>query len=110
MKKTLAVVITLCFLFALVGTVLAVSDVVDLSAAGKAKVVKFGHKAHDGYAAGDCKKCHHTGENVACKTCHDDTGSKANGINAKTAFHKQCKDCHKAGGKGPTTCAGCHTG
>jgi predicted CXXCH cytochrome family protein len=110
MKKTLAVVIAVAFVLAVVGAALAVSDVVELSKGGKAKIVKFTHKAHVGYAKNDCKKCHHTGQNVGCKSCHDATGSKGGGKVTKDAFHKQCVDCHKAAGKGPTACAPCHTG
>jgi hypothetical protein len=83
-------------------------DTIQLSTGGKAKAVAFTHKAHVGYAANDCKKCHHTGQNAGCKSCHDATGAKGGGKTTKDAFHKQCIDCHKTGGKGPTACMGCH--
>jgi hypothetical protein len=110
MKKFVAIAMAVVFVLAFAGAVLAVSDTIQLSKSGKAKVVTFTHKAHTGYANNDCKKCHHTGQNTNCKGCHDATGSKGGGKTTKDAFHKQCIDCHKAGGKGPTSCAGCHAG
>ncbi|NLH49026.1 MAG: cytochrome c3 family protein [Myxococcales bacterium] len=110
MKRALAGIIAVAFVMAIAGAALAVTDVIEMSKGGAAKVVKFTHKAHAGYAANDCKKCHHTGQNTNCKGCHDATGSKANGLKGKDAFHKQCKACHTAAGKGPTSCAGCHAG
>jgi len=109
MKRSVAIVMALAFLLAIAGAAYAVSDVIKLSQNYKGGL-DFTHKAHTDYVKGDCKKCHHTGENSACRGCHDATGSKANNINTKTAFHKQCKDCHKAGAKGPTGCADCHKG
>jgi hypothetical protein len=109
MKRTVAIVMAVAFLLALAGAAYAVADTIQLSKGGKAKVVNFTHKAHQGYAP-DCKKCHHTGENNKCSTCHTGDGSKGGGKNAKEALHKNCIGCHKDGGKGPTTCSGCHTG
>ncbi|MDP8222012.1 MAG: cytochrome c3 family protein [Candidatus Lernaella stagnicola] len=109
MKKTLAILMALAFVMAIAGAVLAVDDVIKLAKDYKGGL-DFTHKKHNDYAGGNCKTCHHTGENTACHTCHDATGSKAGGINTKTAFHKQCKDCHKKMGKGPTGCKDCHSG
>jgi hypothetical protein len=64
--------------------------------------VSFDHDKHKGL--GECSVCHHTGDQVGCKTCH---GVDAKAPNAKKAYHKQCKDCHKEQG-GPTKCKGCH--
>jgi Class III cytochrome C family len=65
--------------------------------------VTFPHKAHQ-EKIDDCTKCHHKGvEAGACSSCHD--GEKA--PKAKDAFHKLCKDCHKAEGA-PTGCKDCH--
>lgn len=109
MKRSVAIVMALAFLLAVAGAAFAVSDVIKLSKNYKGGL-DFTHKTHVDYVKNDCKKCHHTGENSTCTGCHDATGSKANGMNAKTAFHKQCKDCHKAEAKGPTACTGCHAG
>lgn len=73
--------------------------------------VAFDHKAH-GAKVKSCQECHHkdaAGKEQKCSTadCH---GAKADGkkVDLKEAFHKQCKDCHKAGKKGPTKCDECH--
>jgi hypothetical protein len=102
-------VVAFAFLLAMAGAALAVSDTIKLSTSGKAKVVNFTHKTHAD-AAGDCKKCHHTGDKTKCASCHDGSADKGGGKNAKAVFHKNCIGCHKDGGKGPTTCAGCHAG
>lgn len=74
--------------------------------------VKFNHKNHAEKAKIECKKCHHTGENVSCKQCHK---AKAEGkaLSAKDAYHKDCKGCHDEAKKakkpsGPTACTQCH--
>ncbi len=41
-----------------------------------------------------------------CKDCHAKPG-KIPGF-GKDAAHKLCISCHKAKGKGPTTCKACH--
>jgi Class III cytochrome C family len=111
MRKSVAIFMAVAFLFAIGGVVVAgtAPDVIKLSANYKGGL-DFTHAKHVTYAKDDCKACHHTGENVGCKGCHDATGSKANGMKAKNAFHKQCKDCHKKAGKGPTGCKDCHAG
>ena len=70
----------------------------------KMGTVTFNHAAHQSRVA-DCKTCHHKGvEAGACRSCH---GVKPEAPKAKDAFHKVCKDCHKAK-NGPTKCNGCH--
>jgi len=110
MKKGLIIFLAVAFVAMFAGAILAQSDVIELDKAGTAGKVSFSHKAHLGYAgiSNQCIKCHHKGQNTGCKTCHDATGSKGGNVTTKDAFHKQCKDCHKAAGKGPTTCNGCH--
>lgn len=80
--------------------------------------VMLPHKVHADYIA--CIKCHHTWKKEERKTpqkcaeCHkaDDIGEKG----LKSAYHKQCQDCHKDLKKqdkktGPTArCSGCHSG
>jgi len=66
--------------------------------------VTFPHAAHQAKVA-DCKTCHHMGvEAGKCASCH---GVDAAAPKAKDAFHKLCKDCHKAQ-SGPTKCKECH--
>jgi len=67
--------------------------------------VTFSHKAHvDGGTT--CKECHHNGETPVqkCGACHN---ADAN-LDAKSAYHKNCIECHKAKEKGPTGCMDCH--
>jgi hypothetical protein len=84
--------------------------------------VKFSHRRHPkpGIA---CEKCHHDyqeGRNLwregqpveKCQACHDLT-PKADVLDAKEAFHRQCKGCHLSRRKvrqpaGPIKCEGCH--
>jgi hypothetical protein len=80
--------------------------VIDNIAKTKAPVA-FSHKTHE---AQKCDVCHHKGEpgkEQACTACHS---AKAEGkkLDLKEAFHKHCRDCHKAGKKGPTACNDCH--
>ena len=42
-----------------------------------------------------------------CATCHGD-GTPGKISLTKDTAHELCRDCHKAKGAGPTTCAGCH--
>jgi hypothetical protein len=76
----------------------------------KKSAVSFDHKAH-------------VGRNIQCATCHHKAkrwkeggllrilpseGGAGTTPSFQDAFHKQCKDCHKKEGKGPTKCAECH--
>lgn len=84
--------------------------------------VKFSHRRHPKPDIA-CEKCHHDyqeGRNLwregqpveKCQACHDLT-PKADILDAKEAFHRQCKGCHLARRKvrqpaGPIKCKGCH--
>jgi len=71
----------------------------------KRGTVTFNHQQHQ--AANECSVCHHKGmETPACRSCHD--GTKA--PDAKTVFHKLCKECHKNSGseKVKGNCTECH--
>ena len=72
-------------------------------AGGSFGKVTFSHKGHGG--AG-CKDCHHKGETpvMKCAACH----SQDSTVDGKTAFHKNCIECHKTQAKGPTGCMDCH--
>jgi len=66
--------------------------------------VAFPHAAHQ-TTVPECTTCHHKGvEAGTCSSCH---GVDAAAPKAKDAFHKLCKDCHKAQG-GPSKCKECH--
>lgn len=64
----------------------------------------FSHKGHAELAG--CKDCHHKGETPIqkCNSCHNSESS----MDSKTAFHKNCIECHKAREKGPMGCMDCH--
>jgi hypothetical protein len=66
----------------------------------KKPTVALSHRAHQSYGA--CMDCHHKGlKDTKCTGCHKPE-------EAKTIYHKQCKDgCHKKKG-GPTGCKDCH--
>lgn len=69
--------------------------------------VHFEHMKHKDLK---CAECHHkdaAGKEQKCSACHEsaDLGKK---LAIKEAFHKNCRDCHKAVKKGPTSCADCH--
>ena len=79
----------------------------------------FKHDGHNELAElDDCARCHHVYEGgvlaqdedsvgTACADCHT---VKAQGSQPglMTAYHKQCKGCHVAQGKGPVACGQCH--
>jgi hypothetical protein len=75
--------------------------------------VEFTHKAHLGYA-GDCATCHHhsqPGEYFPCEQCHPKnqiTTAKNRLIGLKGAYHRQCMNCHRTMGSGPSGCTDCH--
>ncbi|MCU0651142.1 MAG: cytochrome c family protein [Candidatus Omnitrophica bacterium] len=66
--------------------------------------VTFSHTGHTASSA--CKDCHHMAESPVqkCNSCHTADAK----MDAKTAYHKNCIDCHKAKEKGPTGCMDCH--
>jgi hypothetical protein len=90
--------------------------------AGRKPPVQFSHKLHEARRVG-CTQCHHDyqgrrnvwrqGQPVQkCQACHGLT-PVAGRLDAKNAFHRQCKGCHlrlKQQGRtgGPTECRGCH--
>lgn len=109
-KVLIGMVMGVLFLVATVALA-APADKIDLSKyKGTKSAVQFPHKAHvDGKIA--CATCHHKAKDgkkeVACGECHKkDADGATPGL--KDAFHKQCKDCHAKGAKGPTKCAECH--
>ena len=84
--------------------------------------VPFSHARHE-RAKVACTACHHEyrgrrnvwrpGQPVQkCEACHL-AAPRANRLDLKNAFHRQCKTCHgqrRAGGRpaGPLKCADCH--
>lgn len=69
--------------------------------------VTFNHKKHVDSKI-ECKTCHHKmaekPDDMGCNTCHGKDGAPS----MKDAAHKNCKDCHKTKGAGPTKCDECH--
>ena len=70
---------------------------------------------HDTHMNMDCAKCHHTGENSRCDTCHlhNKKASAATQVSFYNVAHgakseRACAGCHTQIKTGPTTCVGCH--
>lgn len=84
------------------------------------KPVVFNHKIHEKNVA-TCESCHHTGDPVACTTCHTVEGkTEGKFVKLDRAMHatnikqrkgntpKSCVSCHAEQFAKPE-CAGCHT-
>ena len=90
----------------------------------KKKPVRLSHKKHAEEYEMACNSCHHIyeeGENVwkqgdqveKCVACHDPVKDQGNVIKLQSAFHKNCRDCHKEmsqkGKEAPyKKCTDCH--
>ena len=86
--------------------------------------VKLTHKKHSTDYKVACNECHHEykdGKNVwkegqpvkKCSECHNPTKKQGDVMKLQNAYHKNCKDCHKAatkeGKKAPyKKCNDCH--
>ncbi len=120
-KRLLSYIVPLCIVVA-AGTLAVAKDPpkkVTLDKCKKKKsAVEFDHEMHVKKNKIACKKCHHTGKNVACSTakCH---AGKADGKKPgcaemslkKNPYHIRCVGCHKKGlngKKGPRKCKDCH--
>lgn len=91
----------------------------------RAGPVFFTHDKHfDDYGIA-CNECHHVyedGKNVwtdddsvdTCESCHDPVEGSDGVYRLETAFHKNCRTCHKAQNEqgevaaAPMLCQGCH--
>jgi len=110
---TLLTVILSGFLFLSVGVLTAADapDEVMLDNKGykadKKGPVKFTHKKHSTDYKVACADCHHVykdGKNVwkdgdavqKCSACHEAEGKEGGAMKLQNAYHKNCKDCHKA--------------
>jgi len=69
--------------------------------------VKLTHKKHSTDYKVACTECHHVikdGKNVwkegdkvqKCSECHNPEKKEGNVMKLQNAYHKNCKDCHKA--------------
>ncbi|MBO4300471.1 MAG: Nine-heme cytochrome C [Desulfovibrio sp.] len=67
----------------------------------------FNHLNHE-KAVAKCETCHHTGDPVACSTCHTIEGkAEGNFVTMERAMH--ATHIHKRGnGTTPTSCVSCH--
>ena len=88
------------------------------------KPVNLSHKKHSEEYEIACDSCHHVyqeGENIwkqgdpveKCVTCHDPVEDQGNVIKLQSAFHRNCRDCHKEvtqeGREAPyKKCTDCH--
>ncbi len=80
----------------------------------------FKHDEHNekAHLEDQCIVCHHSGadgvlvadetsEGTPCADCHTvEKGKKQTAL--RQAYHRRCMNCHKAKGRGPTHCSGCH--
>jgi class III cytochrome C family protein len=125
-------------IFFSVGTLIAAQTVPDMVTIenkdykkDKKRPVPFSHKMHSTdkkYGPVACADCHHVykdGKNVwtgdakkfdnvdKCSKCHDPKKNTKDGgvkvMKLQNAYHKNCKNCHKAEKKGPfKKCNECH--
>jgi hypothetical protein len=88
------------------------------------KPVVFSHKKHMEEYDIACTKCHHAyqnGKNIwkegnpveKCADCHDPTEDQDDVMKLQTAYHNNCKNCHKEvskeGKEAPyQKCSDCH--
>lgn len=109
---TILLVVLSAMVFLAVGALTATDAPDEISiqnegyAADKKGPVKLSHKAHVEKYGAKCNDCHHAykdGKNVwkegdpvqKCSECHDPKADKENAKKLQTAYHKNCKDCHK---------------
>lgn len=85
--------------------------------------VALSHEKHVNEYNATCTDCHHEykdGENVwkegdpvkNCVSCHDPDKAQGDAAKAQTAYHNNCKDCHKESGKDTAPskrCNDCHS-
>jgi hypothetical protein len=135
-KRTLNVVLVALagLMFLAVGALTAadVPDQVSIENKGykedKKGPVNLTHKKHVTVYKVACTECHHEfkdGKNIwkegmpvkKCSACHDFEAKKGNADKLQNAYHKNCKDCHKAlveAGKSQNApfkkCTECHKG
>jgi len=110
---TLAMVIFTGSLFLTVGVLIAadVPDEIIIENKGYEKdkkgPLKFSHKKHHEEYKAACTDCHHEfkdGKNVwkegdpvkKCIACHDPLEKKGKVMKLQNAYHRNCKNCHKA--------------
>lgn len=69
--------------------------------------VKLSHKKHSADYGSKCTECHHEykdGKNIwkegnpvkKCSECHDPKKKQGKTKKLQNAYHRNCKDCHKA--------------
>lgn len=104
MKKFMTLLTALILFSSIVTVVMAATDSpAEVKYTSKTGTVTFNHVTHQEFS--DCATCHHTEGYAQCKSCH---GVDQSAPKAKSAYHKQCKNCHKEMKKGPTKCKECH--
>ena len=71
------------------------------------KPVVFNHKLHESTVQ-ECESCHHTGDPVACSSCHTVEGKKdGNFVTLDRAMHAD-NIIQRKGGRTPQSCVSCH--
>lgn len=117
-KLVLVAALAMAAVFATVSLGTAMADEpkqVKLNSLKGAKgAVPFDHVKHKDTIS--CKKCHHTGDNKTCFSCHKAEQGADGTSSLKKAMHDSCKKCHKETvkkdpamkDKAPVKCNGCH--
>ncbi len=126
LTKILLLSIGLIFLAAGVLTATDVTEKIVIDNKGYGKDIKgpvnLNHLKHSKDYNAACTDCHHEykdGNNVwkggdavkTCVSCHDPEKTQEKVLKLQTAFHNNCKDCHKKSGKdtAPSSkCNDCH--
>jgi hypothetical protein len=103
MKKFIFLMLMIMTSTMAVAVNLQIQTVPDIRTFDQAKMgtVSFDHNIHCDVT---CTTCHHTKSFDTCSTCHTSDSE----VNSKTAFHDNCKGCHKEVNQGPTKCKECH--
>ncbi len=115
-KKFSSLLVALLFGLVMAGVAFANNGPETIELHAKKGNVTFAHHKHQSHIK--CGECHHgpghsdykEGMQIhKCEECHHKGGDVPKKLQkTMNAFHKNCKDCHKAGKKGPTKCSGCH--
>ncbi len=118
-KKFSTLLVALLFGLVMAGAAFANNgpETIVLDEGGKKGTVIFSHQKHQEKIK--CDACHHGPGHSAykegmkidkCAACHNKQNPEMPKKLQKTmnVFHKNCKNCHKKEGAGPTKCGACH--
>lgn len=121
MRKCITIMLALATVVVFILPAFSQEDITELNdpafTVSKRPAVPFMHDEHNEKAGLDgCLPCHHEGKEdgeliegdpVKCSDCHE-VASTDGPMDLKTAYHKQCIQCHEEMAKGPVACGECH--